>query len=78
MKMRFDSTADYIVDGTAIDQETIIRLRPKIEEEINKYAVEPYDHTKLFWEMEMDEEKNMTFYYELHFFKEPEPVAAVG
>lgn len=64
--MKQDSRADYILPGTAIDQEAVFRIRKQIEEMINE-TMGKFDHTDLFIQMKEDS----TFEFELHFFREP-------
>ncbi len=61
---------DHVVDGEAADQETIIRLRPYIEEYV-KESWGDFDHSDLFWECNVEK---MTFNYQLYFYKEPKVV----
>jgi hypothetical protein len=54
---------DYIIDGEAKDQETIIRQRSHIEEFV-KDTISPFSRSMLYWNMT---EKG-TFEFELHFW----------
>ncbi len=62
-----DKSPYYVLDGEAIDQEAIIKLRPLIEEEVVKEFGD-FDYTTLYWNML----ENGTFWYKLEFFDEAE------
>jgi len=61
-----DLASDYVVEGEAVDQETVVRLRPKIEQYMRDEEGLDFDMTDLYWEF--DEGKSL-FRYEIHFFK---------
>ncbi len=62
-----DKSPYYVLDGEAIDQEAIIKLRPLIEEEVVKEFGE-FEYTELFWNM-LD---NGMFWYKLNFYDKDE------
>jgi hypothetical protein len=61
-----EENADYVLRGEAIDQEKVISLRHKVEEEV-RAEIGDFAYTKLYWNM--NERGN--FDYQLYFFKEP-------
>ena len=58
-----DTEAYRVVTGEAKDGETIIRLRPKIEEQVIEEEGKNL-FTELYWNMKSDG----TFWYQLHFY----------
>lgn len=66
--------SDHMVEGTAVDAEKIIQLRPQIEDEVRRTWGD-FDHTDLYWNWDHHETENHKieglWVYQLHFFKEP-------
>ena len=60
------TTSKFVVKGDAKDQETIIKLRPWIEDQA-RIEYGDFKYTKLFWNM--DHETGL-FIYEIHFFSD--------
>ncbi len=57
-------------EGEAKDQETIIRLRPQIEEIVGA-DIGGYARTELIWNMNDNEDtEDFSFWYKILFFKE--------
>lgn len=65
MKINIDDKVLYVLNGISRDVETIIRLRPWIEDEIrNTYG--DFSSTKLYTDYK---QHNETFEYKIVFFK---------
>ena len=54
----------YVVRGTAIDQEAIIRQRPLIEDYVKTDMHRRFRKTSVFWDMN----KNGTFDFSVEFY----------
>jgi hypothetical protein len=65
MKIEINDTVLYVLNGISRDVETIIRLRPWIEDEI-KTMYGDYSYTKLFTDYKPRTE---TFEYKIVFYK---------
>lgn len=65
MKIEVDDTVLYVLSGVSRDIETIIRLRPWIEDEVESTYGE-YSHTKLFTDYKP---KTETFEFKIVFYK---------
>jgi hypothetical protein len=61
--------SDYMVDGEALDGETILRLRPSIEQHVAE-SVGDFKYTELFWNLKDENNPGGVWVYQLHFFKE--------
>lgn len=55
--------SSYHISGEALDQETIIRLRPQIEDYVKEEFFD-FSSTELYWKL--NDKGN--FDYEIHFF----------
>lgn len=67
MKIDIDDSVLYVLNGISRDIETIIRLRPWIEDEIrDQYG--DFHTTKLFTDYKP---KTETFEYKIVFYKQP-------
>lgn len=62
---KWDSLNPFPVTGTAIDQETIIRLRPQIENFFKDDLKKEFKKTNLEWNMNKDGH----FWFTLYFYK---------
>lgn len=67
MKIDIDDSVIYVLTGISRDVETIIRLRPWIEDEIRKQYGD-FDTTKLYTDYKQGTE---TFEYKIVFHKQP-------
>ena len=54
----------YVVRGTAIDQEAIIRQRPLIEDHVRNEMRKRFRKTSVFWDMN----KDGTFDFSVEFY----------
>ncbi len=61
--------AVYVLQGVAKDQETIIRLRPWIEDEVQKSREGLDSKTKLYWNLD---QQTGLFDYEVRFYNTSE------
>jgi hypothetical protein len=61
------TNSKFVVQGDAKDQETVIKLRPWIEDEARK-EYGSFDRTELYWNMNQE---TGLFNYEIHFFDGP-------
>jgi hypothetical protein len=61
--------SNHMVDGTALDQETIIKQRMQIEDYVRDNVIR-FDRTELYWNRTDDG----AFEFQLHFFVEEENV----
>jgi hypothetical protein len=59
MKRSRNSRKVYELSGEALDQETIVRLRPQIEQYVREDMGKKFSKTNLIWNM--NEKKNFTF-----------------
>ena len=59
------TSSKHVERGTARDQETIVSIRPRIEDYVREDLKIDFARTKLFWNMN----KKGTFNFEIHFFE---------
>jgi hypothetical protein len=67
MRVELDKNVVYVLNGISRDVETIIRLRPWIEDEIRSTCGD-FDFTKLYTDYKPN---NETFEYKIVFYKQP-------
>jgi len=67
MRVELDKNVVYVLNGISRDVETIIRLRPWIEDEIRS-TYGDFDFTKLYTDYKPN---NETFEYKIVFYKQP-------
>jgi len=65
----FDIESDHCVSGEAVDQETILRQRPEIEEYVKK-TIGEFARTELYWNLKEEGVGDSPFVFELHFYKD--------